>query len=147
VATVRQAERVARDAGVAGADPPLERGDRWAPAFAAAARTARAAWAVGSPVPADVGVPWGVVPAPVALAGFVLELVAHTHDVAGGIGRTDLLDERLGNAALGFAERFLPPALRSDGGSFAEPVPVPPDADVYVRLAGFLGRAPTVSGG
>jgi uncharacterized protein (TIGR03086 family) len=115
--------------------------------LAAAARTARAAWADGSPVPPDVGVPWGLVPAPVALAGFVLELVAHTHDVAGSIGRTELLDERLGNAALGFAERFLPPALRSDGGSFAEPVPVPPDADVYVRLAGFLGRAPTVSGG
>ena len=79
-------------------------------------------------------------------AGFVLELVAHTHDVAGSIGRTDLLDERLGNAALGLAERFLPPAFRSDGASFAEPVPVPPDADVYARLAGFLGRVPAVSG-
>jgi hypothetical protein len=78
----------------------------------------------------------------VALAGFVLEVVAHTHDVAAGIGRTDLLDERLGDAALGLAERFLPAALRGDGAVFAQPVAVPPAAGPYGRLAAFLGRAP-----
>ena len=82
-----------------------------------------------------------MVPAPVALSGFVLELVAHTHDVAVGIGRPEPLDERLGTAALGIAERFLPADLRGDGTAFAEPVPVRPTADVYTRLAAFLGRA------
>jgi len=84
----------------------------------------------------------GLVPTPVALAGFVLEVVAHTHDVAAGIGRTDLLDERLGHAALGIAERFLPAALRGSGAVFAEPVAVPATAGSYERLAAFLGRAP-----
>jgi uncharacterized protein (TIGR03086 family) len=141
VATVRQAERVARGAGPSRAGVArLERRDRWGPTFAAAARKARVAWADGAPVPGDVRVPWGLVPAPVALAGFVLELVAHTHDVAGSIGRTELLDDRLGTAALGIAERLLPAALRSDGAAFAGPVPVPPTAGVYARLAAFLGR-------
>jgi uncharacterized protein (TIGR03086 family) len=141
VDTVRQAERVARGARAAGVTRTGRR-DRWVPTFAAAAGRARAAWAEASPAPAAVRAPWGLVPAPVALAGFVLELVAHTHDVAGSIGRTDLLDERLGTAALGIAERLLPAALRSDGSAYAAPVPVPPDAGVYVRLAAFLGRAP-----
>ena len=143
VATVRQAERVGRGARTSAAGiARLERRDRWAPTFAAAARKARAAWADGAAPPTEVRVPWGLVPTPVALAGFVLEVVAHTHDVAAGIGRTDLLDERLGNAALGIAERFLPAALRGSGAVFAEPVAVPATAGSYERLAAFLGRAP-----
>jgi uncharacterized protein (TIGR03086 family) len=143
VATVRQAERVGRGARTSAAGVArLERRDRWTPTFAAAARKARAAWADGATPPADVRVPWGLVPAQVALAGFVLELVAHTHDVAQSVGRTELLDERLGNAALGIAERFLPADLRGDGAAFAAPVPASPAAGVYERLAAFLGRRP-----
>jgi uncharacterized protein (TIGR03086 family) len=143
VATVRQAERVGRGARTSTAGVArLERRDRWAPTFAAAARMARAAWADEAGPPADARVPWGLVPTPVALAGFVLEVVAHTHDVAEGIARTELLDERLGDAALGIAERFLPAALRGNGAVFAEPVAVPPTAGAYGRLAAFLGRAP-----
>jgi uncharacterized protein (TIGR03086 family) len=143
VATVRQAERVGRVArtSVAGV-ARLERGDRWAPTFATAARRARAAWAADATPPADVRVPWGLVPAPVALGGFVLEIVAHAHDVAQGIGRTDLLDERLAGAALGIAERLLPADLRGDGAAFDAPMPVPANAGVHERLAAFLGRAP-----
>jgi uncharacterized protein (TIGR03086 family) len=143
VATVRQAERVGRGARTSAAGVArLERRDRWAPTFAAAARKARAAWADGATPPADVRVPWGLVPAQVALSGFVLELVAHAHDVALSVGRTELLDERLGVAALGIAERFLPADLRGDKAAFAAPVPASPTAGVYERLAGFLGRAP-----
>ena len=113
VAAVRQAERVGRGARTSAAGAArLEHRDRWAPTFAAAARKARAAWADGAGPPTEVRVPWGLVPTQVALAGFVLEVVAHTHDVAAGIGLPELLDERLGNAALGIAERFLPAAPR-----------------------------------
>jgi uncharacterized protein (TIGR03086 family) len=141
VATARQADRVGRGArtSVPGV-VRLERRDRWAATFAAAARKARAAWADEGTAPVDVRVPWGLVPAPVALSGFVLELVAHAHDLAVVVGRRELLDERLGEAALRIAERLVPAAVRVEGSAFGAPVPAPATADAYVRLSAFLGR-------
>jgi uncharacterized protein (TIGR03086 family) len=142
VATARQADKVGRGARVSTAGVVrLERRDRWAATFASAARRARAAWADDADRPADLRVPWGLLPGPVALSGFVLELVAHSHDLAVAVGRTDLLDSRLGEAALRIAERLVPADLRDDRGAFAAPVPSPPDADVHGRLAAFLGRS------
>ena len=86
--------------------------------------------------------PVGTRPAPVALSGFVLELVAHTHDLAVGIERTDLLDDDLALAALGIAERLVPPGLRSGSEAFAAPDPASSTADGYGRLAAFVGRSP-----
>jgi uncharacterized protein (TIGR03086 family) len=108
--------------------------------FAAAAREARRAWT--GDAPADVAAPWGVLPAPVALSGFVFELIAHTHDLWVSTGRPEPLDERLAIAALRIAERLVPASLRGPGAAFADPVPAPSSADAYARLAAFLGRAP-----
>jgi uncharacterized protein (TIGR03086 family) len=142
VATARQADKVGRGArGSAAGIVRLERRDRWSATFVAAARRARAAWADDAAPPADVRVPWGLVPGPVALSGFVLELVAHSHDLAVSVGRTDLLDARLGAAALRIAERLVPADLRADRGAFAAPRPAPSGADAFGRLAAFLGRA------
>ena len=149
VSTARQAERVARGARASvPAVVRLERRDRWGATFTAAAGKARTAWADGAEtdgVGPPVQVPWGLVPAPVALSGFVLELVAHTHDVAVGIGRPEPLDERLGAAALRIAERLLPADLRGDGTAFAGPVPVPVDRrrlhpSGRVPRPGLIGR-------
>jgi uncharacterized protein (TIGR03086 family) len=141
LATVRRAERVA--AGRPASSVPdvaaVDTRGRWAPQFDAAASKARHAWDAAAP--ADVPVPWGVVPPPVALSGFVLELVAHTHDLAVGTGQREPPDERLAAAGLRIAERLVPAALR-EGGAFADPVPPPPDASGVDRLAAFLGRAP-----
>ena len=144
VATVRQADKVGRGARASAADlVRLERRDRWASTFAAAARKARASWAVDASPLSDVRAPWGRVPAPVALSGFVLELVAHTHDLAVAVGRSEPLDEQLGQAALRIAQRLLPAELRTGGEAFAAPVPASATADVFGRLAAFLGRTPT----
>lgn len=132
---VRRAEQVARG----GRAPRPGRRDRWAVAFPAASRKARGAWATAAPD--DVAVPWGQVPAPVALSGFLLEVVAHTHDLAVALGRTAPLDARLAEVSLGVAERLVPAGLRGEGGPFADPVPAPPSADASGRLAAFLGRA------
>ncbi|RFU21994.1 TIGR03086 family metal-binding protein [Geodermatophilus marinus] len=144
LAAVRRAERVARGRpassvpAVAVVDP---RG-RWASTFAASARRAREAWAAdGAPV--DVPAPWGAVPAPAGLSGFVLEVVAHTHDLAVATSSGRPLDEGLATAALGFAERLVPAELRGESAAFGEPVPVPADAGPYDRLAAFLGRVPS----
>ena len=77
-----------------------------------------------------------------ALSGFVLELVAHTHDLAVSIERTELLDDRLAEAALRIAERLVPPELRTGSEAFAAPVPASSTTDAYGRLAAFLGRSP-----
>jgi uncharacterized protein (TIGR03086 family) len=78
----------------------------------------------------------------VALSGFVLELVAHTHDLAAAVGRTELLDDRLAEPALRIAERLVPAELRGRSEAFGGPAPAQPGADGYARLAAFLGRAP-----
>jgi uncharacterized protein (TIGR03086 family) len=86
-------------------------------------------------------VAWGLLPAPVVLSGFVLEVVAHAHDLAVATGRPSVLDDGLAEPALRIAERLLPPSLRGRGTAFADPLPVP-NADSWTRLAAFLGRTP-----
>jgi uncharacterized protein (TIGR03086 family) len=142
VATVRQAEKVGRGARTTAAGiVRLERRARWTTTFDTAARKARAAWADDATTPSDVRGPWGLVPAPVALSGFVLELVAHASDLAVALGRTETLDANLGRAALRIAERLVPSGLRTGSDAFAAPVPSS-GTDVYGRLAAFLGRGP-----
>jgi uncharacterized protein (TIGR03086 family) len=140
VAIARRAERVAGGRPASAVPQVVEVDGRGRSRFAAAAGKARQAW--DEAPPDDVAAPWGVLPAPVALSGFVVELVAHSHDLAVATGRVDLLDQPLATAALGVAERLLPATLRGAGTAVADPVPAPPDADAYGRLSAFLGRAP-----
>jgi hypothetical protein len=102
----------------------------------------RARRAGGATPPDDVRAPWGLVPGPVARSGFVLELVAHASDLAVATGNRPQLDPRLADAAHRVAQRLVPASLRGGGGAFADPVPAPPGADAYGRLAAFLGRRP-----
>jgi uncharacterized protein (TIGR03086 family) len=141
LAVVQRAERAADGRPVA-AVPGVVAVDtrRWAAGFAAAASKAGHAWAAAGP--AAVPAPWGLLPGPVVLSGFVLEVVAHTADLAVSTGSPEPLDPRLATAALRVAERLAPAALRSGGRAFADPVPAPPGADAYGRLAAFLGRTP-----
>ena len=134
--TVRRAELVARG----GRAPRPGRRDRWVVAFPAAVRKARGAWATSTPD--DVAVPWGEIPAPVALSGFVLEVVAHTQDLAVALGPGAPLDARLAEVALGIAQRLVPAALRVEGGPFGPARAASAGADAAVRLAAFLGRPP-----
>jgi uncharacterized protein (TIGR03086 family) len=141
LAVVRRAERVAqgRPASSVPDVVAVDSRGREAAQFAAAAAKARHAWTAAPPD--DVRAPWGLLPGPAVLSGFVLELVAHTHDLAVGTDQPDMLDQRLAGAAHRVAERLVPPGLRGTG-AFADPRPAPSGADAYVRLAAFLGRAP-----
>ncbi|MGY1644271.1 TIGR03086 family metal-binding protein [Geodermatophilus sp. SYSU D00703] len=142
LAIVRRAERVAggRPASAVPAVAAVDPRGRWAASFAAAASKARHAWQAAAP--AEVPVPWGVLPGPVGASGFVLELVAHTADLAGSTGYPEPLDDRLATAALRVAERLVPAAHRGSGSAFAAPVRPPSGAGAYARLAAYLGRAP-----
>jgi uncharacterized protein (TIGR03086 family) len=142
LATVRRAERVAggRPASSVPAVAAVDPRGRWAATFAAAASKARHAWRAAAP--AEVPVPWGVLPGPVGASGFVLELVAHTHDLAVSTGYPEPLDDRLATAALRVAERLIPAGQRGSGAAFADPLRPPSGAGVHADLAAYLGRAP-----
>lgn len=69
------------------------------------------------------------------------EFAVHTWDLARAIGRrTDRLDPEIAERGLAFMAGALTPGNR--GGAFGPEVPVPEDAPVYDRLAGFAGRDP-----
>jgi uncharacterized protein (TIGR03086 family) len=140
LSVVRRAERLADGRPATSVPDVAAVGStgRWVGTFQAAASKAEHAWTAGAP--AAVRAPWGRLPAPVALSGSVLELVAHTHDLAVATGQAGPLDEELAEAALRIAERLVPDTAREGGIPFAVPVPTAPDADAVTRLAGYLGR-------
>jgi uncharacterized protein (TIGR03086 family) len=112
----------------------------WRHAFDASAARARSAWAGPQALTGTAAGPWGRISAPVALSGFVLELVAHAWDLAVGIGHPEPLDGELATAAMGIATRLAPAELRDAGGAFGPAVSAPADADPATRLAAYLGR-------
>jgi uncharacterized protein (TIGR03086 family) len=82
----------------------------------------------------------GELPATWALGQHASDLVVHAWDVARATGNTDELDSELAEAALAWGRANLKPELR--GQAFGPEVPVPDNAPVYDRLAGFFGRKP-----
>ncbi len=82
----------------------------------------------------------GELPATWALGQHVSDLVVHAWDVAQATGNTRELDPELAEAALAWGHENLKPQFR--GQAFGPEVPVPDNAPVYDRLAGFFGRTP-----
>jgi uncharacterized protein (TIGR03086 family) len=73
------------------------------------------------------------------------EVVVHGWDIAAAVGRTADLDPQLGEGVLSFSQAMIRPEYRgtlAEGKNFGPEVPVPEDAPVYDRLAGWLGRSP-----
>ncbi|MEU8527785.1 TIGR03086 family metal-binding protein [Streptomyces sp. NPDC048629] len=112
----------------------------WGGAFGRSRDRLAAAWADAAKLDREVEVPWGRVPGRVALSGYVMEVVTHTWDIAQVIDPEGELDEELGHMALGIAQKVLPAAPRGGELPFGDVQPVPADADVHTRLAGWLGR-------
>ncbi|MET7600125.1 TIGR03086 family metal-binding protein [Streptomyces sp. NPDC004082] len=119
--------------------------DGWAAAYDEARERVRRDWADDARLDALVRVPWGEVPGRAALAGYVMEAVTHTWDLAEAIGSPLELDPEPARFALAVARRVLPEARREEGGHFASAVPAPEGADVYGQLASWLGRRPLVT--
>lgn len=88
-----------------------------------------------------VDLPFGQLPLSAALGVFVGEFVMHSWDLAVAIGRADLLGDDLGATALAMVAARIPESPRAQM-PFGDVVPVPGDAPVYDRLAGWLGRNP-----
>lgn len=114
----------------------------WAEAFAQGRREAEHAWVEDAKLDRPVVLPWATMSGRDALDAYTYEFTVHSWDLAHATGRTAGLDPELGELALHEFGRFAPPEQRSEQGPFKPVVPAPEDADVYTRLAAYLGRRP-----
>lgn len=87
-------------------------------------------------------VPWATMAGHELLDAYTHEFTVHSWDLAHTTGRLAELDSDLAEKALEAFPAFAPPEERRRHGPFAPAVPVPDDADVYTRLAAYLGRRP-----
>ncbi len=107
-------------------------------------RRARAAldgaWDSETALDARYVLPWGAMTGRELLDAYAHEFTVHAWDLSRATGGAHPLDPDLAEAALDWYRRHVPAEGR-DGGPFGPPVPVPDDADAYVRLAAYVGRS------
>ncbi|MCY0904708.1 TIGR03086 family metal-binding protein [Arthrobacter sp. H14-L1] len=72
----------------------------------------------------------------------ITELSVHAWDLARATGQPVELDSDVASYALGWGQHMLRPAYRGPDLAFGAEVPVPEDAPVQDRLAGWFGRDP-----
>jgi len=122
--------------------PDEEIGDDWAAAFRDRAEPLRAVWRAAD-LDRLVAGPGGEAPLRSRADQQITELAVHSWDLARAIGRQPAaLDPALAEHALGWSRGMLRPEFRGPDKSFGVEVPVPDDAPVYDRLAGWFGRDP-----
>lgn len=116
--------------------------DSWTNAFAQARSEVDRAWADDDQLDRLVTLPWATLPGRTALDAYTHEFTAHSWDLAHATGRVAQLDPDLATRALDAFSHFAPPEDRNTQGPFGPVVPTPDDADIYTRLATYLGRHP-----
>lgn len=139
-------------ARVTGSAPDWSRaaevGDDWVTAFASGREMLDAAWAgadLQSELPTMGG---GTAPLVSRADQQIAELAVHGWDLARATGQSEDLDAEVGEHGLRWAKQNLSTQFRGpedEGKAFGEEVPVPDDAPVYERLAGWFGRDPAWS--
>jgi uncharacterized protein (TIGR03086 family) len=125
--------------------------DGWAAAYDEVRTRVLKAWESDERMTTPARVPWGEVPGHAALAGYVMEIVTHTWDLAESLDGPCRLDPDLAEFALGVARAVLPDSRPRDVASphaadrkppFRTRRPAPGDAGPYEELAAWLGREP-----
>ncbi|MEV0117031.1 TIGR03086 family metal-binding protein [Streptomyces sp. NPDC050844] len=116
--------------------------DGWEDAFARARSEVERVWADDEKLDRMVTLPWATLPGRDALEAYTHEFTAHSWDLAHATRRLAELDPDLAARALQAFSKLAPPEDRSEQGPFSPVVAVPDDADVYTRLAAYLGRQP-----
>ena len=80
-------------------------------------------------------------PAATALGIVSIEFLVHAWDFAQATGQRITVSNALAEHVLQVAHKIITPEARGGGSSFADEVPVDPDAQVMDRLIAFTGRA------
>ncbi len=122
--------------------PAEDIGDDWAAAFRDRAAPLRVAWRAAD-LDRPVSRPGGEAPLRARADQQITELAAHDWDLARATGQQlGGLDPALAEHALNWSRGMLRPEFRGPDKAFGVEVPVPDDAPVYDRLAGWFGRDP-----
>lgn len=116
-------------------------GDDYQGAFRAAASRATEAFAPAGVLDKVITLPFGEMPAGVALDIAIFDVTTHAWDLAKATGQSTALDPEVLGAALELAQGMLSDEYRAMG-LFAQPIEVPADAPTQDRLAAFAGRTP-----
>ena len=99
------------------------------------------AWKSGDKADGMANMPWGEMPASLALQMLADDVVVHGWDLARSTGQQVDWDQALAGETFEFAQTmFASPEIRS--GSFGDPVVVADGADAMSKLVAFLGRTP-----
>jgi uncharacterized protein (TIGR03086 family) len=116
-------------------------GDDYRGAFASAAQ--RSLDAFGAPGAAEkvVTLPFGTMPAGIALNIAIFDVTVHAWDLAKATGQNTDLDPLAVDPALAVGTAMISDEMRA-GGLFGPAVSVPDDAPSSDRLAAFAGRTP-----
>ncbi len=109
-------------------------------AWDVAAKTAADAFAVDGALDRTVHLSYGDRPAREYCLEMTFDLIVHAWDLARAIGADEQLDPELVELAYAQVEPQVDTLAAS--GLFAEPVPVPDDADQQTRLIAITGRDP-----
>jgi uncharacterized protein (TIGR03086 family) len=124
--------------------PHVEPAD-WDAAFQDGAEVLVEAWRSAGDLDRTVDLPIGTVPVSFVVNQQIAEFAVHTWDLVTATGLQVELDSAVARTALQWAGKALRPEFRGDeasGKSFGPEVPVPADAPIHERLAGFFGRHP-----
>jgi uncharacterized protein (TIGR03086 family) len=116
-------------------------GDDYKGSFAAASKRAIAAFEQPGVDEKMVTLPFGQMPAGIALRIALFDVAVHTWDLAKGSGQDTTLDREVVETALEAGHQMIGPEMRGTG-LFGPPVAVPDDASLEDKLAGFAGRTP-----
>jgi uncharacterized protein (TIGR03086 family) len=125
-------------------DPGIK-GDDWSAAYREAADSLLGAWRREGALDGTVKLPFGEYPPTWFVGQQITDLVVHGWDIAKATGQPTELGPELGQLALDWGRQNLRPEFRGDeasGQDFGAEVPVPENAPVHDRLAGFFGRDP-----
>ncbi|MDN5855454.1 MAG: TIGR03086 family metal-binding protein [Actinomycetia bacterium] len=114
----------------------------WPVAFRRARGEVDRVWADDALLEQAVTLPWATLPGRVALDAYTHEFTVHGWDLAHATGRLDQLDPSLALEALVAFSEFAPPDTRSEHGPFGPVISISDDAEVYSRLAAYVGRRP-----
>ena len=124
-----------RTATEAAADPKA--------AFAESAKFVAEAFAAEGVDDRMFELPFGTLPAQVAIGIHFTDVVVHAWDLARATGQPPELPQDLVEQAWNISQLFPDtPEIRGPGGPFAPKVDVPADAPALDRLVGLLGRHP-----
>jgi uncharacterized protein (TIGR03086 family) len=116
----------------------------WPDVFEKIARDAIEAWSDDAALDGEIELPFGSFPAAVVPMIYAQEQVTHGWDLAVATGQVPKLDPALAEAVLPLVQQFVPPDMRGGEMPFGAIIEVPPTASVYDRLAGYLGRQPSI---